>query len=188
MGEALQKNKKYSYEEFLEMTKDIERAEFIDGEIILQAAPTAEHQDIIGNIFFEMKKYFKDKKCRPRVAPFDIVLKKENEETKRVQPDISVICEEFDTTQNQFEGIPSLVVEVTSPSNAGYDTITKVDLYQRFGIPEYWLVSPKNKSVNVFVFNVETGVYDEAILYCKDDSVSSNLFNDLSMELKSIFD
>jgi len=97
LGEVLQKNKKYTYEEFLRITKDMERAEFIDGEIILQATPTLQYQNIVGNLLFEFKQYFKGKTCKPFIAPFDIILEKKNEETKRVQPDVFVFDEKTET-------------------------------------------------------------------------------------------
>lgn len=188
MEEALQKNKKYTYQEFLEITKDIERAEFIDGEIILQATPTLQHQNIIGNLLFEFKKYFKGKICKPFIAPFDIILKKENEEIKRVQPDLFILCDDFDISKNEFYGVPTLIVEVVSPSNASDDYIKKLNLYMKFGVKEYWIISPKNQNVHIFVFNKETKTYNEPIVYFKDDIVNSTLFDGLSMELKSIFD
>ena len=188
MGEAVQKNKKYTYAEFLNITKDIERAEFIDGEIILQATPTLQHQSIVGNLFFEMKNYFMDRNCKAFMAPFDIVLETENEEPKRVQPDLFVLCGEFDITKNEFNGVPTLVIEVASPSNAGNDFITKLNLYQKFKVSEYWIVSPKNKSVLIFVFNNETKTYDEPAIYGKDEVIASGIFNGLSIELKKIFE
>lgn len=187
MGEALQKNKKYTYKEFLEITKDVERAEFIDGEIILQSTPTLQHQNIIGNLLFEFKKYFNNKNCKPFIAPFDIILQKENEETRRVQPDLFVLCGEVDITKNELNRVPSLVVEVVSPSNASDDYIKKLNLYMKFGVKEYWIVSPKNKNVHVFVYNEENEVYNEPIIYYKDDIVNSSLFEGLSMPLKSLF-
>lgn len=188
MGEALQKNKKYSYAEFLEITKDMERAEFIEGHIILQATPTLQHQGIVGNLLFEFKKYFKGEICKPFVAPFDIILENKNEEPKRVQPDLFVLCDNFDATKNEFNGVPTLIIEVISPSNAGNDFVTKLNLYQKFAVPEYWIVSPKNKSVQIFVFDKEIEMYNEPFLYSKDDVVNSSIFNNLSMELKSIFE
>ncbi|UZQ49137.1 Uma2 family endonuclease [Clostridium kluyveri] len=85
--------KQYTYDEFLEITKDMERAEFIDGEILLQVTPTLQHQNIIGNLLFEFKQYLKEEKCKPFISPFDIILQKENEDIKRVQPDLFVLCD-----------------------------------------------------------------------------------------------
>jgi Uma2 family endonuclease len=188
MGDALQKNKKYTYAEFLEITKDIERVEFIDGQIILQATPTLQHQGIVGNLLYEFKKYFIGKPCKPFVAPFDIVLYNENEEPKRVQPDLFVLCDDFDISKNEFNGVPTLVIEVISPSNAGNDFVTKLNLYQKFAVPEYWIVSSKNKSVQIFVYDKEIQMYNEPFLYSKEDIVNSGIFDNLSMDLKSIFE
>jgi len=188
MDGALQENKKYTYAEFLEITKDMERAEFIDGQIILQVTPTLQHQGIVGNLLFEFKTYFKGNTCKPFIAPFDIILQNKNEEPKVVQPDLFVLCSNFDTTKNEFNGVPTLVIEVISPSNSGNDFVTKLNLYQKYAVPEYWIVSPKNKSVQIFVFDKEIKMYNEPFLYSKDDVVSSSIFNNLSMELKSIFD
>lgn len=38
-----------------------------------------------------------------------------------------------------------MIVEVLSPRNKDYDLITKKDLYQKFGVQEYWIVDPDTK-------------------------------------------
>lgn len=181
----LAENKKYTYQEFIEITKDMERAEFIDGEIIMQATPTAQHQSIILNIASEFKSALKNKKCRPYIAPFDIILENSNEETKRVQPDISIICNEVLTTENEYKGVPTLVVEVVSPSNASDDYIKKLNLYMRFGVEEYWIVSPKNKTIEIF--KLEDGIYGEPKILSKNDVVESEIFEEISIPLEDIF-
>nr|WP_288219115.1 Uma2 family endonuclease [uncultured Clostridium sp.] len=47
-----------------------------------------------------------------------------------------------------YIGIPQLVVEVLSPSNADYDLIVKKDLYEKYGVPKYWIISPMDLHVN----------------------------------------
>lgn len=181
----LAETRKYTYKEFLEITKDVERAEFIDGEIIMQATPTAQHQSIVLNIASEFKNALKNKSCRPYIAPFDVIFKISSEETKRVQPDISVICNENLTTENQYEGVPILIVEVVSPSNASHDYIKKLNLYMRFGIKEYWIVSPKNKTVEIF--ELEDDVYGEPKILSKNDIVESGIFKEISISIEDIF-
>lgn len=183
--EMLAENKKYTYEEFLEITKDIERAEFIDGEIIMQATPTAQHQSIVLNIASELKNALKNKKCRPYIAPFDIILESSNEDTKRVQPDISIICNENLTTENKYIGVPTLLVEVVSPSNASDDYIKKLNLYMRVGVKEYWIVSPKNKTIEIF--KLENGIYGEPNIISKNDIVESGVFEEIRIALDDIF-
>lgn len=40
----------------------------------------------------------------------------------------------------KVEGPPTLVIEISSPSNRGYGLLEKRALYERFGVPEYWLI------------------------------------------------
>jgi Uma2 family endonuclease len=182
----LPQRKRYTYEEFLQITKDIDRSEFIDGEVIMQATPTAQHQSIVLNIASEFRNFFSGKDCKPYIAPFDVILEDGNEEVKRVQPDISVICGHNLINENQFKGVPSLIVEVVSPSNASNDYVKKLNLYMRFGVEEYWIVSPKNRTIQMF--NLENGLYGEPIIYFQNDIVKSNIFENLSIELKRIFE
>jgi Uma2 family endonuclease len=118
------------------------------------------------------------------LSPFDIILKNEKE-TNRVQPDISVICDKSGFNELNYVGIPSLMIEVLSPSTMSKDFIKKMDLYMRFGVQEYWIVSPKNKEIQIFV--LEEGSYSEMISYKENDILESVLFNDLKINLKEIF-
>lgn len=181
----LAENKKYTYQEFLEMTKNIERAEFIDGEIIMQATPTAQHQSIVLNIASEFKNALRNRKCKPYIAPFDIILERANEDIKRVQPDISIICNENLTTENKYKGVPTLVVEVVSPSNASDDYIKKLNLYMSFGVREYWIVSPRNRTIEIF--KLEDDSYGEPEISSKNDIVGSGVFNEIKIPLEDIF-
>ncbi|MCX7903418.1 MAG: Uma2 family endonuclease [Caloramator sp.] len=177
--------RRYSYEEFLEITKD-KWAEFIDGQIYLWASPSTEHQRVLGKIFAKFLEYFKEKECEPFVAPYDVIFENENSGEKHVvQPDITVICDKSKITEENYKGIPKLIVEVLSPSNASYDYIKKMDLYSRFGVEEYWIASSKGKTIQVFV--LKDGVYIEYGTYSKDDFVESAIFSDLKINLTEIF-
>jgi Uma2 family endonuclease len=176
---------KYTYEEFLQITKDMDRAEFIDGEIILQATPTADHQRILGRLFIALTNYFKGSKCEPFMAPFNVILRENDEDIKRVQPDLFIICDEKLYTENQYEGVPPLIIEIVSPSNASDDYIRKPNLYMKFGVKEYWIVSPKNRTIEVF--SLEEGVYGEPTIYFKDKTLKSALFEELQINLAEVF-
>lgn len=184
----LPESKKHTYDEFLQLTKDTERAELIDGEIYMIASPTPEHQRISGNIFFEMKNYFKNKECEPFAAPLDIVLENDSgDKTDIVQPDLMVICDKSKFTSSNYKGIPTLIIEILSPSTAAKDTIKKMDLYMRFKLPEYWIVRPKSKTVDIYVYDENLRAYTEPMAYSKDDVVKSSIFKDLSIKLENIF-
>jgi Uma2 family endonuclease len=185
----VREKEKISFEEFLSLDKkNDELMEFIDGEVYLQASPNTVHQRISRKLSTIFDLYFSGKECEPFTAPFDIILTSERKRAKnKVIPDISVICNKSGLNDKNYVGIPDLIVEILSPSTAWVDISKKLELYQSFGVKEYWIISPKNSNVQVFNLNDE-GFYDEPVIYYKEDIVTSSLFKDLSDRLKEIFE
>lgn len=177
--------RKMTYEAFIEMDQQTdERLEFIDGEVFLQASPSTRHQSIVGEIFTAFKSFFKGKSCVPFISPFDVILQNETE-THRVQPDIMIICDTSGLNDKNYTGVPTLVVEVLSDATASRDLIKKMNLYMEFGVAEYWVVSPKNNSVQVFT--LENGVYHEPQMYKETGMVQSLIFKELKVPMADIF-
>lgn len=86
---------KYSYEDVLNI-KDGNKYEIIDGELYLLSSPRVIHQEILLEIGVQLKEFFKDKKCRPFIAPLDVRIsgnKNDYEEYNVVQPDAFVVCD-----------------------------------------------------------------------------------------------
>lgn len=177
--------KKYSYEEFLNLTKD-KRAEFIDGEIYLLASPSFEHQMVISKLNIELMNFFKDTDCIPILSPFDVIFENENTgEINVVQPDLTIICDKENITDKGYKGIPKLIIEVLSPSTASIDYIKKMSLYSKFKVEEYWIINPRNKTLQIFV--LEKDLYIEYAALTSEDIAYSYSFNALSINLKDIF-
>ena len=180
--------RKVTYEEFLEISEESQqRLEYIDGEIYLLASPKVEHQIILGDMHIMFHEWFKGKKCRPMLAPFDIKLKRQNGERNVVQPDLMVICD-LDENRNEkdkYEGVPVLAVEIISEGTRKKDYIKKFDLYMSCGIKEYWIVNPINKEVQVFHFE-DSEIIDNATFKGKD-KVKSYVFDGFALSVDSIF-
>jgi Uma2 family endonuclease len=82
-------------------------------------------------------------------APVDVQLS----EHDIVQPDLVVILDAHRSiiTRPKINGAPDLVVEIISPSSDQLDRKIKKDLYQEFGVPEYWVVDPLTQTLEQFV-------------------------------------
>jgi Uma2 family endonuclease len=66
------------------------------------------------------------------------------------QPDVIVVCDKSKITKRCCEGPPDLVIEIISPSTAGFDRFTKFYEYLNAGVMEYWIVDPDEKIVTAY--------------------------------------
>ena len=82
-------------------------------------------------------------------------------DTNVVQPDIVVVQNQRRSiiTQRAIEGAPDLAIEILSPTGRDRDEHLKYALYSRFGIPEYWIVSPEQAQIAIHVLG--EGGYSE---------------------------
>ena len=143
------KDIRYTIEDFYALPEGT-RAELIDGVIYDMApSPSTEHQEISMVISTEIYQYIKNNKgqCKVFSAPYDIQLS----DNTIVIPDISVICDKNKITNKRCVGAPDWVIEIVS-TNAINDYLIKLNLYQTYGVREYWIVDPKKQSVTVYHF------------------------------------
>lgn len=142
--------KNYTYQDYLELPDDGNRYEIIEGELVMPPAPYTIHQEIKGNIYFEMRKFINETKPgKIYDAPTDVVLSDINV----VQPDILFISKENlqIITLKNIKGVPDLIVEIISPSTEYYDLFAKKETYERSGVKEYWLVDPQAQWVEIYL-------------------------------------
>jgi len=181
-AKKFQSVKKYTAEEFFEFVKgtdEFERYELFDGRIYMMAAPAFGHQNIAGNIYRVLGNYLQGKKCKPGIAPVDVVLfakdKDRNKAQNVFQPDVFVVCDEKKKSQHGINGAPDFVVEVVSPSNPEHDYIDKLNVYMKYGVKEYWIVNPMKKKIFVYIKGKKTvEIYD----YTFDDKIKVSIFED----------
>ena len=184
--------RKATYEEFLALVADCDehaQYEYIDGEIYLLASPKVSHQKIIGELHAILHSWFKNKTCRPFFSPFDITLKRDDGKMNVVQPDLIVICDlEEKTNENgYYMGTPALAVEVLSDNTHRKDCIKKMDLYMSTGVKEYWIVNPSNKEVAVYLFADGDICKSLTYRYRNSEIAASFLFDGLQVPLTELF-
>ena len=181
--------KKVSYEEFMEINeKSTLRMELINGEIYLLSSPNIGHQEILGRLYLLYNQYFKDKKCRVFLAPFDVHLNKKDMNTPDVvQPDLLVACdlENNVTEKGRYMGTPDLVVEILSDSTRNKDMIDKLNSYMLSRVKEYWVVDPKQETIIIYSF--ENNEIDRIRAFERGSVARSMVFDGLSADIDNLF-
>ena len=140
-----------------------------DGNILMMAAPSTLHQEIVLEIATQLKSKLKDKKCKTFVAPTDLILDKLN----TLEPDIMVVCDESKITSKGIKGTPDVIFEIISKGSIRKDKIQKYTVYGEFGVPKYIMVDAKNKEIIVCTLN-DVGYYDTKKISINDDIVLKN--------------
>ena len=190
MGLALKKQEEqYTYGDYLGWP-DEERWELIDGVAYdMSPAPSTKHQKVFGVLFTEFFVYLRGKTCEVFSAPFDVILPEydENEEDCRtvVQPDILVVCDKTKIDSKRCKGAPDLAIEILSPSTTKKDMTVKFALYERVGVKEYWIVHPLDKTV--LVYKLDGNKYARAEMYSAEEKIKVGIFEDLEIDLKTVF-
>jgi Uma2 family endonuclease len=167
-----------------------ERVELINGEIVKRPMARSDHALIQSGLSDEVA-----------------VLKRKNGPGGWwIMPEISVNYSETQCPSHDLAGwrrerlprrptgvmeiLPDWVCEITSPGHERKDLFHHFMLLQRHGVPDYWIISPEDKTLIAYrlvdgkyhvVFSVEYGV--EAVA----DRVRIPPFEEIEMDLRYVF-
>lgn len=181
--EALLTKQKWSYKDYV-FFDDEKRCEIIEGEIFMSPSASASHQEISRDLEFLMWLFVKAKNSgKVFNAPFDVIL----DENNVVQPDLLFISNKNLNliSERGVFGSPDLVVEIVSPSSGYRDKVTKKKLYEKFGVAEFLVVEPQNKSVEVFCLEGKT--YELFSSAKENGEVKSKVIDGFSVTISEIF-
>lgn len=168
-----------------------ERAEIIGGKVLMMAPPSRIHQKISGEIFRQLANFLEGKRCEVYSAPFGVRLFEKDGDRPEdvdtvVEPDITVVCDTSRLDQHGCKGAPELVMEILSPSSRRHDMLVKLNLYQRAGVREYWIVNPDDKDVQVFLLD-GSGLFRVHGFYGREDIARVNVLEGCFIELCKVF-
>ena len=181
---------KYTYADMLTWPED-ERWELIDGVAYdMTPAPSRRHQEILGKLHLQFGDFLENTPCRVYLAPFDVRLPNPSENrmtaTTVVQPDLTVVCEREKLDERGCVGSPTLVVEIISPRTARKDLREKLNVYAQAGVPEYWVVFPFEKLVNIFTPDAQ-GRYGAPAVYVDGEQAPVGVLPGLVIDLARVF-
>jgi Uma2 family endonuclease len=103
------------------------------------------------------------------------------------QPDVVILLNTHlnKVAAKKIVGAPDLVVEIASPSTAVVDRVTKYDIYARAGIPEYWIVKPTNRTIEVLI--LENGEYYSSGIFRGEQLLPSQIVPGLPVRVEQFF-
>ncbi|AFH60320.1 Uma2 family endonuclease [Paenibacillus caseinilyticus] len=156
-------NQRYSMNDWAQWTG---QWELIDGKAYnMTPAPSSNHQYCVTRLSAQLLHFYLPRGCEVFVAPFDVYFSESDDYAHPehvVQPDIVVICNRKRIDKKGCFGAPNLVIEVISPSTAIKDYNTKYQLYERFGVEEYWIIDPVGRAVTKL--SLHEGQYTDPVI------------------------
>ena len=173
----------------LELLPHVEgtRYEIINGELHVSSQPSWNHQRVASRIWRALENWDDDTDLGEASEAPGVIFAEDDD----VAPDIVWI------SKGRLEGAldsaghlrvaPELVVEILSPGSANVrrDRVTKLDLYSRQGVQEYWIVDCRLRTVEVF--RREGAGLVSVVTLVDEDVLTSPLLPDFALPLRRIW-
>ncbi len=181
-------NKFYTYADYLKW-KFEERVELLKGKIFQMGAPGSNHQRVSKRLFSAINNYLTGRNCEVFFAPFDVRIPRKSADDKDIitvfQPDLCVICDPTKIDEKGCLGAPDIVIEILSADNNIKELKYKFDIYKEAGVKEYWIVDPREQSVQIFLL-IEGKFITRGYLF-DEDKITSNILPGFSMLVSELF-
>jgi Uma2 family endonuclease len=174
----------YTYEELVaEMPETNQPSELWDGELIISPAPSFYHQEIVLRLYRQLYQWVSQRKLGKVIAsPIDMVLSAH----RAVQPDVAFIDKErLSIIKRTINGPVDLAVEIISLGNRNRDRIEKRDLYEQYGVKEYWIIDPEAETIEVL--HLEDGRYQLVMRCTPGQTASSRLLPGFEVVVETVF-
>lgn len=174
----------WTYDDYRRLPDDGWRYEVIRGRLYMTPAPKVRHQETVGRLFLAVSQWLEAGDVgKVYVAPVDVLLPGL---ATPVEPDLVFVHKDrLDIVGEDFiDGAPDLVIEVLSPSNWIVDRRDKYEVYALAGIGEYWIVDPKERTIEIFV--LEDGSFVLLAKRGAGEAVASRLLTGLELEVDKV--
>ena len=141
---------KLGYLEYCCFPDDGWRHEIVDGDHVMTPAPSTTHQTVSKRLQYQL---YSQVELGGLGLVFNAPVDVQLTDHDIVQPDLVVVLAEHSKriTLTKLNGPPDLIVEILSPSTASTDLTLKNQLYERAGVPEYWIADPDTKTIDQYI-------------------------------------
>lgn len=178
--------KHLTYADYLGLPEMKARYSIVDGELVMAAAPTPDHQRVVQRTFVRLDSFVHERQLGTVfLAPLDIVIRRDPLRTR--QPDVMFIsnARRYIIGQQVIEGGPDLVIEILSPTNTRRELEEKLRDYQSINVREAWIVATQGQTVEVLQLSPER--IERLGLYGLGDLIVSQVLSELQLTVDEIF-
>ena len=172
-----------TYADLEPLPEDIsQRHEIILGELFVSPSPVPHHQLVSSRLQAALFNHVVERSLGVVLAaPVDVKLSEYNV----VVPDLLFVAHDrlAIVGPKAITGAPDLVVEILSPSTTRQDRVRKLALYATHGVPEYWLIDPGGKALQVLT--LVDGRYEPVPV--SKNAPGSRILPDLTIDLNAMF-
>ena len=178
--------------------QDKSKTELVQGREIAMSPASIRHIAIQRNLAGIIWQFLRGKRCQLFMEA-EVVF----DDANKFIPDLMVVCDPDKIKKNNIEGAPDFIVEILSPSTRRRDITVKKDTYEKYGVKEYWLISPKEESIEVYLLQDGKYVLDNVYHNFDEEdwaalseaekaeqqlSLKISLYSDLEIQVKDIFE
>lgn len=163
----------WDYARWATLPLDGNRYEVLDGMLYRSSIPSTFHQWIVINLVRDVALPLEHAGLGYSfTAPIGLLIPG----AQPAQPDFLLVRHERAAiiADGRIRGVPDLIAEILSPSNPELDTTTKLGIYARAEVPEYWIVRPATCDLLLYWEpNRATGTYTRETLIAPDGRLQS---------------
>jgi Uma2 family endonuclease len=177
--------RRYTYDELAaEKPETNQPCELWDGELVMSPAPSFYHQEIVLRFSHRLYQWVSERKLGKVVnGPIDMILSPH----RVMQPDVVFISQErLGIIAKTINGPVDLAAEIISLGDRNRDRIEKRDLYEQYGIKEYWLIDPEAQTVEVL--HLEKGLYQLFMRATSGQTAASKLLPGFEIAVTSLLE
>ena len=126
----------------------LDRHEFIDGEVFAMAGAEDRHVTVAGNLYIALRQHLSGSPCRTYMSDMRLHIAAAN---SYFYPDVLVTCSALDLASAMVKTEPKLIAEVLSPSTAAHDRGLKFSHYRSLAsLEEYLLIDLDSRSTDCY--------------------------------------
>jgi Uma2 family endonuclease len=141
-----------TFEDFCAIVREDQKADLIDGVIYMASPENIDANDLKGWLYTVMRLFARKRKLG-RVFVSRVACRLDNKNAP--EPDILFVSAKHEERirRGGIEGPPDLALEIVSPDSVERDYDKKRRQYQRFKVPEYWVVDEEEQKVTLLRLN-----------------------------------